>query len=185
MFAHKHGPGAPVFTVVMAALGYSTNRPSMFLSRLQRRMFVLLGRAITFVPLTWLMSTLLVHFYHIQFNFLCHLKNKKTIRSIQKVLFCSYVTFFFPSVCSYSYFPSPQVTEVQMHESGSEPRSHTIPASQTENGNNTENESRLRSSQTPPPEAPRVSHSSCIPLRTSALVLKVLTDVIYVVLSRD
>ncbi|TMS16763.1 hypothetical protein E3U43_014056 [Larimichthys crocea] len=46
-----------------------------------------------------------------------------------------------------------------MHESGSEPRSHTIPASQTENGNNTENESRLRSSQTPPPEAPRVPAS--------------------------
>lgn len=32
MFAHKHGPRAPVFTVVMAALAYSTNRPSMFLS---------------------------------------------------------------------------------------------------------------------------------------------------------
>lgn len=46
-----------------------------------------------------------------------------------------------------------------MHESGSEPTSHTIPAIQTENGNNTENESRLRSSQTPPPEAPRVTVS--------------------------
>ncbi|XP_040009720.1 forkhead box protein P1-B-like isoform X2 [Xiphias gladius] len=43
-----------------------------------------------------------------------------------------------------------------MHESGSEPTSHTIPASQTENGSHTENESRLSSSQTPPPEAPRV-----------------------------
>uniref|UniRef100_A0A3Q4BAF9 Fork-head domain-containing protein n=1 Tax=Mola mola TaxID=94237 RepID=A0A3Q4BAF9_MOLML len=43
-----------------------------------------------------------------------------------------------------------------MHESGSEPTSHTIPANQTESGNNTENESRLRSSQTPPAEAPRV-----------------------------
>ncbi|XP_070695697.1 forkhead box protein P1-B-like isoform X4 [Pempheris klunzingeri] len=43
-----------------------------------------------------------------------------------------------------------------MHESGSERTSHTIPASQTQNGNNTENESRLRSSQTPPSEAPRV-----------------------------
>uniref|UniRef100_A0A8D0ANW7 Forkhead box protein P1-B-like n=1 Tax=Sander lucioperca TaxID=283035 RepID=A0A8D0ANW7_SANLU len=42
-----------------------------------------------------------------------------------------------------------------MHESGSEP-THTIPASQTENGNTSENESRVRSSQTPPPEAPRV-----------------------------
>uniref|UniRef100_A0A3B5B640 Forkhead box P1 n=1 Tax=Stegastes partitus TaxID=144197 RepID=A0A3B5B640_9TELE len=43
-----------------------------------------------------------------------------------------------------------------MHESRSEPTSHTIQASQTENGNHTENESRLRSSQTPPPEAPRI-----------------------------
>ncbi|XP_028265787.1 forkhead box protein P1-B-like isoform X2 [Parambassis ranga] len=42
-----------------------------------------------------------------------------------------------------------------MHESRSESTSHTIQASQTENGNHTENESRLRSSQTPP-EAPRV-----------------------------
>lgn len=45
-----------------------------------------------------------------------------------------------------------------MHESGSEPTSHTIPANQTENGNNSENESGLRGSQTPPAEAPRVSH---------------------------
>uniref|UniRef100_A0A3P8TK37 Fork-head domain-containing protein n=1 Tax=Amphiprion percula TaxID=161767 RepID=A0A3P8TK37_AMPPE len=43
-----------------------------------------------------------------------------------------------------------------MHESRSEPTSHTIQASQTENGNHTENESRLRSNQTPPPEAPRI-----------------------------
>ncbi|XP_068996944.1 forkhead box protein P1-like isoform X2 [Embiotoca jacksoni] len=42
-----------------------------------------------------------------------------------------------------------------MHESRSEPTSHTIQTTQTENGNHTENESRLRSSQTPPPEAPR------------------------------
>lgn len=28
MFAHKHRPRGPVFTVVMAALGYSTNRTS-------------------------------------------------------------------------------------------------------------------------------------------------------------
>ncbi|XP_051280621.1 forkhead box protein P1 isoform X2 [Dicentrarchus labrax] len=53
-----------------------------------------------------------------------------------------------------------QFSEVQMHESGSEPTIHAIPASQTENGNNTENESRLRSNQTPPPEAPRVPASS-------------------------
>lgn len=59
-----------------------------------------------------------------------------------------------------------------MHESGSEPTRHTIPASQIENGNNTENESRLRSSQTPPPEAPRVSHSQLQLLNTSALVFK-------------
>ncbi|XP_034394294.1 forkhead box protein P1-B-like isoform X2 [Cyclopterus lumpus] len=42
-----------------------------------------------------------------------------------------------------------------MHESGSEPTSHFIPANQTENGNNSENESRVRSSQSPPPEAQR------------------------------
>lgn len=42
-----------------------------------------------------------------------------------------------------------------MHESGSEPTSHTTPAVQTENRNNAENESRLRSSTTPPPEAPK------------------------------
>lgn len=55
-----------------------------------------------------------------------------------------------------SEFPS-QVLEVQMHESGSEPASHTFPANQSENGTNSENESRLRSSPTPPAEAPRVS----------------------------
>uniref|UniRef100_A0A3Q4H2C8 Forkhead box protein P1-B-like n=1 Tax=Neolamprologus brichardi TaxID=32507 RepID=A0A3Q4H2C8_NEOBR len=43
-----------------------------------------------------------------------------------------------------------------MHESRSDPTSHTIQTNQTENGNHTENECRLRSSQTPPPEAPRV-----------------------------
>ncbi|KAJ4934244.1 hypothetical protein JOQ06_007044 [Pogonophryne albipinna] len=43
-----------------------------------------------------------------------------------------------------------------MHESGSEPTSHVIPASQTENGNNIENESGVRGSQAPPAEAPRV-----------------------------
>ncbi|XP_030589972.1 forkhead box protein P1-B-like isoform X1 [Archocentrus centrarchus] len=42
-----------------------------------------------------------------------------------------------------------------MHESRSEPTIHTIQTNQTENGNHTENECRLRSSQTPPPEAPR------------------------------
>ncbi|XP_053281332.1 forkhead box protein P1-B isoform X1 [Pleuronectes platessa] len=48
------------------------------------------------------------------------------------------------------------VSEVQMHESGSEPTSHTTPASQTEFESRTENESRLSSSLSPPPEAPRV-----------------------------
>ncbi|KAM3871610.1 forkhead box protein P1-B-like [Diretmus argenteus] len=43
-----------------------------------------------------------------------------------------------------------------MHESGSDQTSHTSPAIQTENRNNTENENRLSSSQTPPPEAPWV-----------------------------
>uniref|UniRef100_A0A672YUZ4 Forkhead box protein P1-B-like n=1 Tax=Sphaeramia orbicularis TaxID=375764 RepID=A0A672YUZ4_9TELE len=43
-----------------------------------------------------------------------------------------------------------------MHESGSEPTCYTIPAIQTENGNNSDNESRLRSSHPTPPEAPRV-----------------------------
>lgn len=47
MFAHKHGPRAPVFTVVMAALSYSTNRPSMFPTQLEKRMFVLVGKAVT------------------------------------------------------------------------------------------------------------------------------------------
>ncbi|XP_055366010.1 forkhead box protein P1-B-like isoform X2 [Betta splendens] len=42
-----------------------------------------------------------------------------------------------------------------MHESGTEPTSRTIPATQTENGSHTENESRVSSSQSPP-EAPRV-----------------------------
>ncbi|XP_037334183.1 forkhead box protein P1-B-like isoform X1 [Pungitius pungitius] len=51
------------------------------------------------------------------------------------------------------------LSEVQMHESGSEPTSHIIPAIQTENGNNSENGSRVRSSQTPPPEAPQVPES--------------------------
>ncbi|XP_041859744.1 forkhead box protein P1-B-like isoform X3 [Melanotaenia boesemani] len=43
-----------------------------------------------------------------------------------------------------------------MHESRSEPAGHTIQASQAENRNHTENESRLKSGQTPPPEVPRV-----------------------------
>lgn len=47
MFAHKHGPRAPVFTVVMAALGYSTNKPNMFPSHMQKWMFVLVSGIIT------------------------------------------------------------------------------------------------------------------------------------------
>ncbi|XP_061840941.1 forkhead box protein P1-like isoform X1 [Nerophis lumbriciformis] len=43
-----------------------------------------------------------------------------------------------------------------MHESGSEPTSQAIRAVRTQNGNNVENESRLRSGQTPPSESPRV-----------------------------
>ncbi|XP_056129866.1 forkhead box protein P1-B-like isoform X2 [Lampris incognitus] len=46
-----------------------------------------------------------------------------------------------------------------MHESGSDQTSHTSPAIQTENGTFTENESRLSSSQTPPPEASWVNPS--------------------------
>ncbi|KAM4562476.1 forkhead box protein P1-B-like isoform 2-T3 [Odontesthes bonariensis] len=43
-----------------------------------------------------------------------------------------------------------------MHESRSEPAGHTVQASQAESRNPTENESRLKSGQTPPPEAPRI-----------------------------
>lgn len=50
-----------------------------------------------------------------------------------------------------------QVSGVQMHESGSEPTSHAIPAVRTQNGKNAENDTRLRSGHTPPPESPRVS----------------------------
>lgn len=53
MFAHKHRPRAPVFTVVMAALSYSTNRPSMFPTQLQQRMFVFVGKGITLQLLTF------------------------------------------------------------------------------------------------------------------------------------
>ncbi|KAM8862596.1 forkhead box protein P1-like isoform 2-T2 [Spinachia spinachia] len=51
------------------------------------------------------------------------------------------------------------LSEVQMHESGSEPTSHILPALQTENRNLSENGSRVRSSQTPPAEAPQVPES--------------------------
>lgn len=53
-----------------------------------------------------------------------------------------------------------QVSEVQMHESRSEPAGHTVQANPGENRHNHENEGRLKSGQTPPPppEAPRVSH---------------------------
>ncbi|XP_054633886.1 forkhead box protein P1-B-like isoform X3 [Dunckerocampus dactyliophorus] len=47
-----------------------------------------------------------------------------------------------------------------MHESGSEPTSHAIPAVRTQNGKNADTDSRLRSGQTPPPESPRVPASS-------------------------
>nr|XP_057907976.1 forkhead box protein P1-B-like isoform X1 [Doryrhamphus excisus] len=47
-----------------------------------------------------------------------------------------------------------------MHESGSEPTSHVIPAVRTQNGKNADNDSRLRSGHTPPPESPRVPASS-------------------------
>ncbi|MEQ2191209.1 hypothetical protein XENOCAPTIV_023775, partial [Xenoophorus captivus] len=50
------------------------------------------------------------------------------------------------------------VSEVQMHESQSDPAGHTIQAIHIESRNTTENESQLKSSQTPPPEAPGVSH---------------------------
>lgn len=61
-----------------------------------------------------------------------------------------------------------------MHESGSEPGSHTIAACRTENGNHSENESGLRGSHTPPAEAPRVSHflPHCLALRSLFLITK-------------
>ncbi|KAM9751287.1 forkhead box protein P1-like isoform 1-T1 [Menidia menidia] len=43
-----------------------------------------------------------------------------------------------------------------MHESRSEPAGHTIQASQAESRNPAENESGLKSGQTPPPEVPRI-----------------------------
>ncbi|XP_072305223.1 forkhead box protein P1-B-like isoform X3 [Eucyclogobius newberryi] len=43
-----------------------------------------------------------------------------------------------------------------MHESGSEPVSHSIPANKIENGHSGENESRVRGSHSPPAEAVRV-----------------------------
>lgn len=49
-----------------------------------------------------------------------------------------------------------------MHESGSEPTSHSIPAIKIENEHNSENESRLRGSHTLPSEAPRVPVSLSI-----------------------
>lgn len=49
MFAHKHGPRAPVFTVVMAALSYSTNRPSMFLHSVEAENVCLGGQSYNFV----------------------------------------------------------------------------------------------------------------------------------------
>ncbi|XP_036068704.1 forkhead box protein P1-B isoform X2 [Oryzias melastigma] len=54
-----------------------------------------------------------------------------------------------------------QVSEVQMHESRSEPAGHTVQANPGENRHNHENEGRLKSGQTPPPppEAPRVPAS--------------------------
>lgn len=82
-----------------------------------------------------------------------HIQKKQHSVCLFPVLHCHVLLYPVVLICSHLHS---QVIEVQMHESGSEPTSHTIPANQTENGNNTENESRLRSSQTPPAEAPRV-----------------------------
>lgn len=79
---------------------------------------------------------------------------------------CKVNCFLYLSISIHMHFLS-QLSEVQMHESGSEPTSHIIPASQTENGNNSENGSRVRSSQTPPPEAPQVSGFSFFLFLTS------------------
>lgn len=51
MFAHKHRPRAPVFTVVMAALSYSTNRPSMFPAQFTAENVCLCGQRYNFVAL--------------------------------------------------------------------------------------------------------------------------------------
>lgn len=92
------------------------------------------------------------------------------IKIIHKVcLYWIFIIQLYPVVFHYINFLS-QVSEVQMHESGSETTSHTITAIHTENGNSSENESRLRSGQTPPPEAPRVSHSQLHLLNTSAFL---------------
>lgn len=91
MFAHKHGPRAPVFTVVMAALGYSTNRPSMFLSHLQKRMFVLEGSAITVQLLTFSAVLFLHSALGIQFSFF-DMVNDYIIGSFQRL---SHIVDFF------------------------------------------------------------------------------------------
>lgn len=84
-----------------------------------------------------------------------HIQKNQHSDCLFPVFHCHVLLYPVVLICSHLHS---QVIEVQMHESGSEPTSHTIPANQTENGNNTENESRLRSSQTPPAEAPRVRH---------------------------
>lgn len=53
MFAHKHRPRAPVFTVVMAALSYSTNRPSMFPTQFAAENVCLCGQRYNFVALNF------------------------------------------------------------------------------------------------------------------------------------
>lgn len=53
MFAHKHRPRAPVFTVVMAALSYSTNRPSMFRTVFAAQNVCLCGQRYNFVALNF------------------------------------------------------------------------------------------------------------------------------------
>lgn len=99
--------------------------------------------------------------------------SKRLVKHTQRsaILFICSLFLLHPVVLISAHFLF-QVSKVQMHESGSEPTSLTIPASQTENGNTTENESRLRSSQTPPPEAPRVSHSQLCPHHPSAKIFK-------------
>lgn len=68
-----------------------------------------------------------------------------------------------------------QASEVQMHESQSDPAGHTIQAIHIESRNPSENESRVKSSQTSPPEVAGVSRPHGRSFSPSELALQITT----------
>lgn len=102
------------------------------------------------------------------------------VESSQPCMFSAFCHSSVASSSDFHFFPISlslflQASEVQMHESQSDPAGHTIQAIHIESRNPSENESRVKSSQTSPPEVAGVSCPHWRSFSPSELALQITT----------